>query len=52
MMNPIREVSTKVVSEYRKQITRKLMMIDAFIVFTVLTGIAQVLNVIIYLVKI
>mmetsp|Transcript_10619 Transcript_10619/g.10695 ORF Transcript_10619/g.10695 Transcript_10619/m.10695 type:complete len:109 (-) Transcript_10619:104-430(-) len=40
-MNPIKEVGTKVVAEYKKHLTKKLMMIDAFIVFTILTGVMQ-----------
>eukprot|EP01041_Mallomonas_annulata_P006411 gene6411-12965_t len=44
-MSAIGEVSSKVISEYKRHITKKLLMIDAFIVFTVVTGACQALYV-------
>ena len=42
-MTVFEEVAEKVVVEYKKNLTKKLQMVDAFIAFTVATGVVQVL---------
>jgi succinate dehydrogenase hydrophobic anchor subunit len=41
-MDTIKEISNKVIEEYKRHLTTKLLLVDAFIAFTFLTGLAQV----------
>lgn len=42
-MNVFSQVYTKVQAEYSRTITKKLKLIDAFLIYCVATGVAQVL---------